>query len=48
MMSYDMAQLRSPVGGGPPPVLYDRDVIRSPIDTQRKHISTGLHESEMF
>ncbi|OAA53869.1 WD domain, G-beta repeat protein [Cordyceps fumosorosea ARSEF 2679] len=32
----------------PPPVLYDRDVIRSPIDKKGKHMSTGLDRSEMI
>ncbi|KAG5979146.1 hypothetical protein E4U55_005496 [Claviceps digitariae] len=40
--------LRSPVAGVPPPILYDPDVLRSPIELAGKHISTGLHHSEMF
>jgi hypothetical protein len=36
-------------GAVPPPVLYDPDVIRSPIEGPRgSHTSTGLHYSEMF
>lgn len=35
--------------GLPPPVQYDPDVIRSPIEGQRfSHISTGMHKSEMI
>ncbi|KAI6780291.1 uncharacterized protein J7T54_005393 [Emericellopsis cladophorae] len=34
---------------GPPPVHYDPDVIRSPVEGPRmSHMSTGLHKSEMF
>jgi hypothetical protein len=41
--------LRSPVNGAPPPMLYDRDILRSPIEPSNgKHTSTGLHRSEMF
>ncbi|TFB04554.1 hypothetical protein CCMA1212_003408 [Trichoderma ghanense] len=43
-----LSQLRSPVAGIPPPVLYDRDAIRSPIEGHGRKISTGLHESGMF
>ncbi|KAF4986247.1 hypothetical protein FDECE_16055 [Fusarium decemcellulare] len=32
----------------PPPVSYNPDVLRSPIDTRNKHMSTGLHRSEMI
>lgn len=34
----------------PPPVMYDQDAVRSPtIDSSRsKHMSTGLHRSEMI
>ncbi|TQV94831.1 WD domain-containing protein [Cordyceps javanica] len=32
----------------PPPVMYDQDAIRSPIDKKGKHMSTGLHRSEMI
>ncbi|KFA79026.1 hypothetical protein S40288_00598 [Stachybotrys chartarum IBT 40288] len=32
----------------PPPILYDQDVVRSPIEAKGKHLSTGLHKSEMF
>ncbi|EEU42466.1 uncharacterized protein NECHADRAFT_93326 [Fusarium vanettenii 77-13-4] len=32
----------------PPPVSYNPDVLRSPIDTKNKHLSTGLHRSEMI
>jgi hypothetical protein len=40
--------LRSPVAGAPPPMLYDRDAVRSPIEAPGKHSSTGLHRSEMI
>ncbi|EJP61793.1 IDC1 protein [Beauveria bassiana ARSEF 2860] len=40
-------QVKSPVPA-PPPVMYDQDAIRSPIDTKGKHMSTGLHRSEMI
>ena len=43
-----VSTLKSPVAGAPPPVLYDQDAIRSPIEPNRKHLSTGLHRSEMF
>lgn len=39
-------QAKSPIL--PPPVMYDRDTIRSPIDKKNKHMSTGLHSSEMI
>ncbi|KAK4094884.1 hypothetical protein PCL_03139 [Purpureocillium lilacinum] len=42
------SQVRSPVAGVPPPVMYDTDVVRSPIDGKSKHLSTGLHRSEMI
>ncbi|KAK4063260.1 uncharacterized protein Triagg1_9645 [Trichoderma aggressivum f. europaeum] len=43
------SQLRSPVAGIPPPVLYDRDAIRSPIEGHgRKLSSAGLHGNGMF
>ncbi|CAM1509162.1 Fc.00g029010.m01.CDS01 [Cosmosporella sp. VM-42] len=32
----------------PPPMMYDPDMIRSPVDTHSKHMSTGLHRSEMI
>ncbi|EGX94135.1 WD domain, G-beta repeat protein [Cordyceps militaris CM01] len=32
----------------PPPVMFDQDMIRSPIDKKGKHMSTGLHRSEMI
>ncbi|KAH7320210.1 hypothetical protein B0I35DRAFT_478476 [Stachybotrys elegans] len=42
-------QLKSPANSVPPPVMYDRDVVRSPIDSKgSKHMSTGLHRSEMI
>ncbi|PTB70017.1 hypothetical protein BBK36DRAFT_1166218 [Trichoderma citrinoviride] len=41
-------QLRSPVAGIPPPVLYDRDAVRSPIEGHGRKMSMGLHESGMF
>ncbi|UKZ73347.1 hypothetical protein TrVFT333_000993 [Trichoderma virens FT-333] len=40
-------QLRSPVAGIPP-VLYDRDAVRSPIEGHGRKLSTGLHDSGMF
>lgn len=44
-----VGQLRSPVAAAmPPPVMYDTDVIRSPLDLKGKHMSTGLHRSEMI
>lgn len=46
--SYDgSSQVMSPVLA-PPPVLYDQDAIRSPIDAKGKHLSTGLHRSELI
>ncbi|KAL7787784.1 hypothetical protein V8C37DRAFT_404822 [Trichoderma ceciliae] len=47
--SFGLNQLRSPVAGIPPPVLYDRDAIRSPIEGghSRKR-STRLQDSGMF
>jgi hypothetical protein len=36
-------QLRSP-----PPVSFNPDVLRSPIDSRNKHMSTGLHQNEMI
>lgn len=41
-------QLKSPVAGAPPPMLYDREAVRSPMGVKDKHMSTGLHKSEMF
>jgi hypothetical protein len=41
-------QLKSPGGSIAPPIMYDRDVVRSPIEPKGKHLSTGLHQSEMF
>ncbi|KAI8672207.1 hypothetical protein NCS56_00683300 [Fusarium sp. Ph1] len=32
----------------PPPVSYNPDMLRSPIDIKNKHLSTGLHRSEMI
>ncbi|KAM0279537.1 hypothetical protein ACHAO9_011665 [Fusarium lateritium] len=32
----------------PPPVSYNPDVLRSPIDSRNKHLSTGLHRNEMI
>lgn len=38
-------QMKSPP---PPPVMYDQDTVRSPVDVYSKHMSTGLHRSEMI
>ncbi|RFU71809.1 hypothetical protein TARUN_10454 [Trichoderma arundinaceum] len=46
--STGMNQLRSPVAGVPPPVLYDRDAIRSPIEGHGRKLSSGVHGSGMF
>ncbi|KAH6604879.1 hypothetical protein Trco_006586 [Trichoderma cornu-damae] len=46
--STGMSQLRSPVAGIPPPVLYDRDAIRSPIEGHGRKLSGGLHGRGMF
>ena len=46
--AYRASMLRSPSAGVPPPMMYDPDVIRSPIEPNGKHMSTGLHRSEMF
>ncbi|KAM0251747.1 hypothetical protein ACHAQJ_008022 [Trichoderma viride] len=43
-----MNQLRSPVAGIPPPVLYDRDAIRSPIEGHGRKLSTSVQGSGMF
>lgn len=40
-------RIRSPVLS-PPPVMYDQDAIRSPIEPPGRHASTGLHHSEMI
>ncbi|KAG6013333.1 hypothetical protein E4U43_007344 [Claviceps pusilla] len=40
--------VRSPVVDVPPPILYDPDVVRSPIDSAGKQMFTGLDDSEMF
>ncbi|CZR49743.1 uncharacterized protein FPRO_14780 [Fusarium proliferatum ET1] len=32
----------------PPPVSFNPDVLRSPIDSQSKHLSTGLNREEMI
>ncbi|KAG6005015.1 hypothetical protein E4U21_000530 [Claviceps maximensis] len=40
--------LRSPVADVPRPMLYDPDVVRSPIEPTGKHMSTGLDHSDMF
>ncbi len=40
-------QAKSPILA-PPPVMFDQDAIRSPIDKKGKHMSTGLHRSEMI
>lgn len=40
-------QAKSPILA-PPPVMYDQDAIRSPMDKKGKHMSTGLHRSEMI
>ncbi|KAL7944651.1 hypothetical protein V8C42DRAFT_358345 [Trichoderma barbatum] len=45
---HSMSQLRSPIAGVPPPVLYDRDVVRSPIEAHGRKLSTGLHNTGMF
>ncbi|UKZ62454.1 uncharacterized protein TrAtP1_003703 [Trichoderma atroviride] len=37
-----MGHLRSPVAGLPPPVLYDRDVVRSPIEGHGRKLSSGM------
>lgn len=37
-----MGHLRSPVGGVPPPVLYDRDIVRSPVEGHGRKLSTGM------
>ncbi|EQK97383.1 hypothetical protein OCS_06904 [Ophiocordyceps sinensis CO18] len=41
-------QLRFPIDEMPPPVRFDADLMRSPIEPKGKHISTGLHRSEMI
>ncbi|KHN99190.1 WD40/YVTN repeat-like-containing domain protein [Metarhizium album ARSEF 1941] len=46
--AYRVGTLRSPVGGVPPPVMYDPDAIRAAIEPNGKHMSTGLDQSEMF
>jgi hypothetical protein len=46
--SVGMNQLRSPSAGIPPPVLYDRDAIRSPIEGPGRKVSTGINSSGMF
>ncbi|QUC16482.1 uncharacterized protein UV8b_00723 [Ustilaginoidea virens] len=40
--------LRSPVTSVPPPIMYDPDAIRSPIELGVKHVSTGLDTSDMI
>ncbi|UKZ92370.1 uncharacterized protein TrAFT101_007330 [Trichoderma asperellum] len=37
-----MGHLRSPVAGVPPPVLYDRDIVRSPVEGHGRKLSTGM------
>ncbi|KAF4970488.1 hypothetical protein FSARC_2507 [Fusarium sarcochroum] len=32
----------------PPPVSFNPDVLRSPIESRNKHLSTGLHRNEMI
>ncbi|KAK7408225.1 hypothetical protein QQX98_009588 [Neonectria punicea] len=32
----------------PPPVTYDPDMMRSPTEARNRHMSTGLHQSEMI
>lgn len=40
---------QAPASAVPPPVMYDPDVIRSPIEGPKgSHLSTGLHYSEMI
>ncbi|KAK9445982.1 WD domain, G-beta repeat protein [Metarhizium brunneum] len=46
--AYRVSTLRSPIAGVPPPMMYDPDVIRTAIEPNGKHMSTGLHQSEMF
>lgn len=46
--AYRVSTLRSPVAGIPPPKMYDPDVIRAAIEPNGKHMSTGLHQSEMI
>ena len=43
-----VVQLRSPVAGVPPPIMYDTDVMRSPIESKGQQMATGLHQSEMI
>ena len=40
--------LKSPVSTVPPPVNFDTDVLRSPVEGKGKFPSTGLHRSEMI
>ncbi|KAL7894597.1 hypothetical protein HDV63DRAFT_158432 [Trichoderma sp. SZMC 28014] len=37
-----MGHVRSPVAGLPPPVLYDRDIVRSPIEGHGRKMSSGM------
>ncbi|KAM0457666.1 hypothetical protein ACHAPV_006560 [Trichoderma viride] len=37
-----MGHLRSPVAGLPPPVLYDRDMVRSPTEGHNRKLSSGM------
>ncbi|OAA46175.1 WD40 repeat-like-containing domain protein [Metarhizium rileyi] len=46
--AYRVSTLRSPISGVPPPIMYDPNVIRTAIEPNGKHISTGLHRSEMI
>ncbi|KAK2598123.1 hypothetical protein QQS21_005755 [Conoideocrella luteorostrata] len=46
--AYRQSNLKSSVASVPPPMMYDPGVIRSPIEPSGKHMSTGLHRSEMF
>lgn len=32
----------------PPPVSYDYEIMRTPVDVRSKHLSTGLHKSELI
>ncbi|KAL6412747.1 hypothetical protein AUP68_03953 [Ilyonectria robusta] len=32
----------------PPPMMYDQETMRSPVETKNRHMSTGLHRSEMI
>ncbi|KAF7538312.1 hypothetical protein G7Z17_g12673 [Cylindrodendrum hubeiense] len=32
----------------PPPMMYDQETVRSPVEARNKHMSTGLHRNEMI